>query len=73
MWLSDSLLSQDSYMLLADFAGYLEAQAQVDALFATPAAWAERALLNVAAMGAFSTDRTIAEYVARVWSVPVGR
>ena len=71
--LTDSLLSQDSYMLLADFAGYLEAQAQVDALFATPAAWAERALLNVAAMGAFSTDRTIAEYVARVWSVPVGR
>jgi starch phosphorylase len=71
--LTDSLLNQDSYMLLADFASYLEAQAQVDALFARPRAWAERALLNVAAMGEFSTDRTIAEYVSRVWSVPAGR
>jgi starch phosphorylase len=40
----------------------------VDALFAQPAAWAERALLNVAAMGEFSSDHTIAQYVDRVWS-----
>jgi starch phosphorylase len=71
--LTDSLLTQDNYLLLADFAAYLEAQAQVDALYARPAAWAERALLNVAAMGGFSTDRTIAEYVAQVWSVPAAR
>ena len=71
--LTDSLLNQDSYMLLADFSSYLQAQAQVDELFARPAAWAERALLNVAAMGEFSADRTIAEYRERVWSVPAGR
>ena len=71
--LTDSLLNQDSYMLLADFAAYVQTQTQVDALFATPAAWAERALLNIAAMGAFSADRTIAEYVERVWSVPDAR
>jgi starch phosphorylase len=71
--LTDKLLNQDSYMLLADFAAYVEAQAQVDALYARPGAWAERALLNVAAMGGFSADRTIAEYAARIWSVPAGR
>jgi starch phosphorylase len=71
--LTDSLLNQDNYLLLADFASYVEAQARVDALFATPAAWAERALLNIAGMGSFSSDRTIAEYVERVWSVPAAR
>ena len=42
---------------------------QVDTLFADRAAWAERALRNIAGMGPFSSDRTIAEYVDRVWSV----
>ena len=41
----------------------------VDTLFADRAAWAERALRNIAGMGPFSSDRTIAEYVERVWSV----
>ncbi|TXI19658.1 MAG: glycogen/starch/alpha-glucan phosphorylase [Roseateles sp.] len=66
--LVDSLLGRDSYLLMADFADYVATQAKVDALFADPAAWAERALLNIAGMGWFSSDRTIAEYVERVWS-----
>jgi len=64
------LLHRDPYMLLADFADYVHAQAQVDALYRQPAAWAERALRNIAGMGAFSTDRTIAEYVEQVWAAP---
>ena len=67
--LVDSLLGRDTYLLMADFADYVAAQARVDALFADRAAWAERALLNIAGMGPFSSDRTIAEYVDRVWSV----
>jgi starch phosphorylase len=55
-------------MLMADFGSYLDAQARVDALFADHAAWAARALRNVAAMGSFSADRTIREYVDRVWA-----
>jgi starch phosphorylase len=62
------LLGRDNYLLMADFASYVAAQSQVDALFAQPSAWAERALLNVAAMGEFSSDHTIAQYVDRVWS-----
>ena len=67
--LTEGLLNRDSYLLMADFAAYVQAQARVDALYKEPAAWAQQALLNVAAMGSFSADRTIGEYVDRVWSV----
>ena len=67
--LTDSLLSRDSYMLMADFADYVATQQRVDALFDTPAAWVSKAILNIAGMGEFSSDRTIAQYIDRVWSV----
>jgi len=67
------LLHRDPYMLLADFADYVHAQEQVDALYRQPEAWAERALRNIAGMGAFSTDRTIAEYIRHVWAVAKAR
>ncbi|MCZ8075086.1 MAG: glycogen/starch/alpha-glucan family phosphorylase, partial [Paucibacter sp.] len=67
--LVDSLLGRDVYMLMADFKDYVATQARVDALFAQPEAWARQAVLNVAGMGWFSADRTITEYVDRVWSV----
>jgi starch phosphorylase len=66
--LTDALLHRDNYMLMADFTAYMDAQSQVDALYKTPQKWAEKALRNVAAMGAFSADRTVLEYVDRVWS-----
>ncbi len=72
--LVDALLwGGDHYMLLADFDSYLAAQARVDALFRDAAAWARMAILNVAGMGVFSTDRTIAEYAERVWRLPTAR
>jgi len=64
----DNLLQRDGYMLMADFADYVAAQSRVDALFRQSSAWAERALRNVAGMGWFSSDRTINEYVERVWA-----
>lgn len=67
--LVDSLLNRDSYLLMADFAAYVQAQSRVDALFKTQDKWSACALRNVAAMGPFSVDRTIREYVERVWSV----
>ena len=64
------LLQHDPYLLLADFADYLRAQGEVDALYRNPAAWAERAWHNIAGMGAFSVDRTISEYTRQVWAAP---
>ena len=68
--LIDGLLHRDTYMLMADFADYVATQQRVDALYRDPPAWAARALLNVAAMGSFSSDRTIREYVQKVWTAP---
>jgi glycogen phosphorylase len=65
--LMDNLLNRDTYMLMADFASYVETQLKVDALFVDRAAWAERAVKNIAGMGWFSADRTVKEYVDQVW------
>jgi starch phosphorylase len=68
--LTEALLGQDNYLLLADFASYVQAQSRVDALYADPAAWAASAWRNIAGMGAFSADRTVAEYARKVWAAP---
>jgi starch phosphorylase len=68
--LRETLLTHgDYYMHLADLASYLDADARLCALYGTPDAWARKAILNVAASGKFSSDRTIAEYATRIWNV----
>src|SRR5947209_7444653 len=68
--LRDVLLTHgDYYMHLADLRSFDEAHQRVDELYADPDAWARRAILNVAASGKFSSDRTIAEYAADIWHV----
>ena len=60
----------DPYMVLADFRGYSDCQARVDAAFRDRAGWARRAILNTARMGKFSSDRTIREYATDIWRLP---
>lgn len=68
--LVDSLLwGGDHYLLLADYAAYIEAQHKVDALYRDRGEWAARAIANVAGMGVFSSDRTIREYARQIWGV----
>ncbi len=59
----------DRYLLCADFRAYLEAQEAVDQAYRDPGRWARMAILNVARIGSFSSDRTIAEYAAKVWGL----
>ena len=59
----------DHYMVLADFAAFARAQEAVDARFRNPRAWTASAIENVAGMGQFSSDRTIAEYARDIWRV----
>ena len=66
--LRDMLLKQgDYYMHLADLTSYCEAHDRLGALYSDSAAWAEKAILNVASSGKFSSDRTIAQYAAEIW------
>ena len=43
----------------------------MDALWREPARWWRAAVLNTAGVGWFSSDRTVAEYAAEIWRVPV--
>jgi glycogen phosphorylase len=68
--LVDSLLwGGDHYLLLADYTSYVATQLRVDALYRQPAQWAQRAIANVAGMGAFSSDRTIGAYAREIWGI----
>jgi len=66
----DSLLKHgDHFLLLADYASYVACQDKVGELYRNPQEWTKRAILNVAGMGKFSSDRTIREYAERIWQV----
>jgi glycogen phosphorylase len=68
--LRETLLTHgDYYMHLADLKSYLEADRKLVDLYADADGWARKAILNVAASGKFSSDRTIAEYAAEIWNV----
>jgi starch phosphorylase len=68
--LRDTLLTQgDHYMHLADLTSYCQAQERLGTLYAEPGAWAQKAILNVASSGQFSSDRSIAEYASEIWKV----
>ena len=65
----DSLLYHDPYFVLADYQSYIDKQQDVEALYQNKQKWAEKALLNIARMGHFSSDRTIQEYADKVWNL----
>jgi starch phosphorylase len=67
--LIDSLLQHDPYLLLADYAAYIECQERVSQAYRDPAHWTRMSILNVARMGKFSSDRTIGEYCRDIWRV----
>jgi starch phosphorylase len=64
-----SLLQEDRFMVLADFRSYLSAQERVSRLYQDAEEWTRRSILNTAAMGKFSSDRSIREYARFIWDV----
>lgn len=68
--LFDSLVNfGDHYQLLADYRSYIDTQDKVDELYKTPNEWTHRAVMNIANMGYFSSDRTIQEYADEIWNI----
>lgn len=71
--LVDSLLNDDPYLVLADFGAYASAQQNVARKYCDPAAWWRSAIVNVARMGFFSSDRTIRAYAKEIWDIEAVR
>jgi starch phosphorylase len=67
--LIDDLLTNDPYMVLADFDAYVQCQEQVDNVYHHVDQWARMSILNTARSGYFSSDRTIQEYCDDIWKV----
>ncbi|MBU3946756.1 MAG: glycogen/starch/alpha-glucan phosphorylase [Proteobacteria bacterium] len=65
--LVDLLLNEDKYFVLADFESYFNCQREVDCLYRDQDAWSKKAILNIARIGKFSSDRTIMEYNRDIW------
>ena len=64
----DALLQHgDQYLVLADYASYIACQRDVDAMYRDQDRWVRTAILNVASMGRFSSDRTVLQYAAEIW------
>jgi starch phosphorylase len=59
----------DTYMVAADFESYYEAQQVVAGEFVNQKVWQEKAIVNIANMGTFSSDRSIKDYARDVWDV----
>ncbi len=65
-----SILSPaDPWMIAADFADYVKAQAAAASAYADPGRWARMSISNTAASGFFSTDRTMREYNREIWKL----
>ncbi len=75
-WIYQALLDpRDTYYSLADLPSYINVQSQAGAEFTNPTVWARKAILNVARIGTFSSDRTIRQYAKDIWqldSIPEG-
>jgi starch phosphorylase len=70
--LVDSLMSShDQYLLIRDLESYLDCQKRVNETFHDTEAWTRKAVLNVARVGKFSTDRTIRQYANEIWGIEV--
>ncbi|MQT11770.1 glycogen/starch/alpha-glucan phosphorylase [Segnochrobactrum spirostomi] len=69
--LTNALRHHDYFMVTADFDAYYATQRRVGDKWRDTAAWGRSSILNVAGMGWFSSDRSIAEYAEDIWDVPV--
>jgi len=69
-WIFQRIVDQgDYYFHLADLPSYIDRQKDVEKTYLAPPLWREKAILNVARIGRFSSDRTVREYAAEIWKI----
>jgi starch phosphorylase len=70
LWIAQALLDEgDRYFHLADLLPYIDTQHAIGEEFKDPLGWAHKAILNVARIGKFSSDRTVSEYARDIWHI----
>ncbi len=67
--LVNSLLHHDPYFVLADYQSYVNCQELVSQAYRDPYHWTRMSIMNVARIGKFSSDRSIADYAREIWNV----
>jgi starch phosphorylase len=65
----NNLIEHDDFMLLADFAAYVDCQSRVSAAYKDTKQWTRMSILNTARMGKFSSDRAVREYCDDIWKI----
>ena len=69
-WIFDELLVRgDKYFHLADFLSYVETHRLIEQEYLADEVWWQKAVLNVARIGKFSSDRTVQEYARDIWHI----
>lgn len=69
-WIGEMILDEnDHYFHLADLPAYLDAHETAGAAFSDRVGWDRMAILNMARIGKFSTDRTVVEYARDIWNI----
>jgi starch phosphorylase len=67
--LVDNLVHDDPFLVLADYASYVDCQDRVSAAWRDTQSWTQMSILNTARSGKFSSDRAITEYCDDIWNV----
>ncbi|MGD0931277.1 MAG: glycogen/starch/alpha-glucan phosphorylase [Candidatus Korobacteraceae bacterium] len=69
-WIFDELVHRgDRYFHIADFPAYVETQGLINGEYLNEDVWWRKAILNVARIGKFSSDRTVLEYARDIWHI----
>jgi len=71
--IANMLLHHDRFMLCADYEAYIKCQEKVSETFTNQDKWLKMSLMNIAASGKFSSDRTISQYAREIWGVEPSR
>jgi starch phosphorylase len=67
--LTNDWMYHDRFMALADYQAYIDIQKEIDQAYGDQKNWNRMAVLNVARMGYFSSDRAVQEYIDKIWHV----
>jgi starch phosphorylase len=68
-WIADALMNRDEYLVAADFIPYVDTQNLISQQYLQQKLWRRKAILNVARIGRFSSDRTVTEYAQEIWHI----